>query len=411
MPHSQSMSKDMKQNTVLYAMKEASFTAAYPMISGAYMQLFLSNKGMSAYSIGVFSTVVSIILMATSMCLSSFAETKANPLKQSNRLILLISLGFLLFLPTTMLDIDKRFLTLTITVLASVLTVLFALKSILEYKLPYQIIDMAHYGTLSSLNSALVGGVGIGANILFSFIIDSNAFGNPYLVCMIVAFVLFILSWVLAKQLKIINHSFDQKSKRKASFSEIWRVLKSKEFTIFIIPNALRGITLGITGFITTIAVVMGMSEGDASKLSIMMSIGTVAASLAYFFLIRKLPVDVIGLIGSILLCAIIFLPKNNTPVFLVLVLVAITGRVLVDNSVPIMCFHMIDPETAGTYHAWRCILNNIVSTVTVYFAGYLLETMSPIVLLIPCAAAYLICMVWYMYFYRKICKEKNIQI
>lgn len=400
-----------RRNTVLYSMKEASFSAAYPMVTGAYMQLFLAHKGMSASSIGLFSTVVSVVLMVTSMLLSSYAETRPNPLKQSNRLILILSIGFLSFLPMTLLDIDRRYLTLIITVLAAVLTVLYAMKSILEYKLPYQIIDMAHYGTLSSFNTALVGAVGIGSGFLFSFIIEQNAFGNPYFICMVVAFALFLLSWVLAKRLTIINHSFDQAPKQKPSAAEVWRVLKSREFSIFIIPNALRGITLGITGFITTIAVVMGMSEADASKLSIMMSIGTVASSVLYFLLIRKIPVDIIGFIGSILLCVIVFLPYNNTPLFLALVLIAIMGRVLVDNSVPIMCFHMINPDTAGTYHAWRCILNNVVSTVTVYLAGYLLETVDPLVLLIPCAAAYLICMIWYMYFYRKLCKEKNIKV
>lgn len=402
---------DARRNTVLYASKEALFTAGYPMAAGAFMQLFLANKGMSTASIGLVSTIISIILTVTSMLLSNVAENKPNPLKQSNRLIFAFSIGFLLFIPTALLDIDRRYLTLIVTVLASGLTILYAVKSILEYKIPYQIVDTEYFGTLTSFTSALVGAVGIVSSFVFSQIISRNALGNPYLVCMILAAVLFFLAWVLSRNLRITNHSFDAPARKKASAKEIWQVLSSRDFRIFIIPNALRGITLGITGSLTLIVLAMGISEADASKLTIVMSVAQVAASLLCFFLIRKISVDTIGLVGSFLVCAVVFLPANNIPLLLALVLVAIIGRVLVDNCVPIMCYHIIDPSTAGTYHAWRCILNNLISTGTVFLTGILVEKVDPLFLLIPCALSYVICMIWYMIFYRKICREKNIQI
>ena len=401
-----------KKNTVLYSAKEAIFASSIPMLSGSLMQLFLAHKGMSSSSIGLFSTVISIVMTLSTILLSSVAERKPNPIRQSNRLIVWISLGFLLLLPATLLDIDRRYLTLIITVIVSVLTVLQATKSILEYKVPYQIMDMNHYGTMCSISAALIGIIGILSGFLFSWIIEAELFGNPYLVCMILALVMMVLARVFSFGISITNHSFDQVSEKKSSsFRETISVLTSRDFTLFLVPNALRGITLGITGSMTLIALAMGLSEADASKLTIMMSLSQIAASIFYFFLIKKLKVDIIGLIGSILLCLIVFLPMNNTPMFLTLVVITIMGRVLVDNTVPIMCFHIINPETAGTYHAWRCILNNLVSAGTVYLTGVLLETMHPIVLLIPCALAYLICMIWYTYFYRKICKEKNIKI
>lgn len=186
-------------------------------------------------------------------------------------------------------------------------------------------------------------------------------------------------------------------------FKEIANTLRAPVFTVFFIPNLLRGITFGITNSIALIALSMGYSEGDSSKLPIMCAAGYVTASLIYHSLVQHCKLQTIGLVGAPLLSFLVFLPTGNKTLFLFLFFVGYTGRIVIDYVIPIMVVRMIDPEIAGTYNAWRTILLNILSIVTVYLIGKLLGNVSPSAILISCAAAYSISILWYCICYSRI--------
>ncbi|MEN6635774.1 MAG: hypothetical protein ABFC56_07990, partial [Clostridiaceae bacterium] len=71
-------------------------------------------------------------------------------------------------------------------------------------------------------------------------------------------------------------------------------------------------------------------------------------------------------------------------------------GRTLVDYAVPSMVFQLIDPAVSGVYNAWRTVLFSIAAAAMSYLVGALLGKIPTVALLIVCAAAYLICAVWY---------------
>ena len=183
---------------------------------------------------------------------------------------------------------------------------------------------------------------------------------------------------------------------------EMIGMLRAPVFRQFVIPNALRGITLGVTNSIALIALAMGIPEADASMLPIMIALAAVASSIIYRYLDTRVKLPTIGIIGSILLCAIVFLPRGNTWLFMLLFFVAYTGRRLVDDIIPVMVLNIIDPAVSGTYNAWRSVVLYLANAVTVYVVGHLLEFADPMWLLIPCVLAYLVSMVWHTVLYNR---------
>ena len=150
----------------------------------------------------------------------------------------------------------------------------------------------------------------------------------------------------------------------------------------------------------------MGYSESFTATISVTCAVSSILGSFIFGLLGKKYHAKQIGIIGSALLCMLVFLPANNGTLFLLLYTVAYLGRIIVDQSVPVLVFQMIDPEIAGIYNAWRSILFSLSAAGTSYLVGVLVERVHPMLLLVPFALAYLVSMIWYKVCYRYFARE-----
>lgn len=392
---------DTTWNFILYAGKEAAFNAMLPFVTGTLIQLFLAHKGVVAERIGLFNTVIYIVNIAATILLSGTAERQPNAVRQCNRPMLMQSLLYFCYLPAVFCA-DSATVFWIILPAAIVQTLLYACKSIYEYKLLYQIVDISQYGAITSFTGIAIGIAGIITSWICARLIAAGQGELPYLVGMVITGVMLFAAYVCNKSLRIVNHSFDTAAPKAMGVGQVWALLRSPVFMYFAIPNILRGITLGVTNSIALIALGMGLSEGTTATLATMCAMGYVVGSFLYYILEKRIRETGAGIMGAVLLCTIVLLPEGNSGWFLGLFLIAYIGRILVDYSIPVLVVHMIDPETAGTYNAWRGILSNLAAAITAYAVGALIGKVNPLVLLIPCAAGYGICMIWYCVLYRR---------
>ena len=79
---------------------------------------------------------------------------------------------------------------------------------------------------------------------------------------------------------------------------------------------------------------------------------------------------------------------------FYFLYLLVYTGQILIDCTIPIMVIHIVEPQIAGAYNAWRNTLLFLVSTVSTYVTAVLLERGLVWVVLVACAAGYSLAMI-----------------
>lgn len=393
---------DVSRNLVIYPLREGFFNAAMPMVNGALIQLFLAHQGVSAARIGLFTSIIYLVTLASTILASGIAEQKADPSKQCRRVIWLQAAFYLLFFPLALVKMDPFYVFLLVTLMASLQIVIYSSKVILGYKIPYQIITMDKYGPFSAFTGIAMGVVGMVMNYIYSAIIEADAAGNPYLLCMILAFGMMLISYALSSMIRPVNHGFDVQTGKPMRLGDSVHIFREPVFKTFIIPNAIRGITIGVTDSMALIALAMGLSEGSASRLPLMFSIGYIVSSFLYYLLPHWISVQKVGILGCVMLAAILFLPRGNDVLFLVLTFVAYVGRLLVDAAVPELVYRMISPDIAGAYNAWRGVLYNVVSVVTVYLLGNVVERVSPLFLLVPCVAAYAISMGWYCVMFKK---------
>lgn len=381
------------KNIGFYAAMAASYTAALPMVNGALMQLFLADKGLSTVQIGTFATVVQMSTLIGTMVFSKVADKSGNPKRTTGLVLLCQMLLSLCYMPLIKSQASGKMVLVLATGIAASITLLAALKSILEYKMPYQIIPLERYGSMIFTDSAIRGIVGICLSFCFSKIIALKLGGQPYLWCMVLASGLLMISCLCCRTLKPLE---DASALRKNSMTvkQLMEMFCSPKFKAIVLPTLLRGITFGITGSMVLIMLNLGYSDADASKLPIITACGCLLAAGIHHFLSHKIKMPSIGTVGSILLLAVLFLPRGNRMLFYMLYLLVYTGQMLIDCTIPIMVIHIVDPQIAGAYNAWRNTLLFLVSTVSTYVTAVLLEKGLVMVVLIACAVGYSVGMI-----------------
>lgn len=388
--------KTESRNVALFTAKESIYVAITPVLWGTIMQQFLLYRNVTPALVGIYTTLVSVVQMVAMMLFSGVSERTETPLKYCTRIILATTAATAVYLPIIHFDLGSTWTVL----LASVLTVtqlsLHSCKYIYDYRVNYQIVGPERYGTMLFLGNAFTGVAGVAFSWLFAAMIDSNSGGNPYLVCMALTAVLLLATALFNGNLKPIYPLPTHKKEQLGLKQQFQIVMADESFRKLIIPNFLRGVTLSATGCIVLFALVMGIDESGRAKIPLVCAAATVLSSVVYLLLAKKLSTGAINIIGGILTCAMIFMPRDNTAGFLILFFIAYLGRIIVDNAVPTMLFPLIDPKIAGSYNAWRCVLYNLCSIIATPVISALVEKVDPLWLLIPSALTYVVVTVWY---------------
>ena len=376
------------RNIGLYAAKAAAYTAALPMLNGALIQLFLADKGLGTVQIGTFATIVQMSTLIGTMVFSKVAERSKNPLRSVGMVYIFQLLLSLCYLPLTKLSAEPGMILFLTTVIAAGITVLAAMKGVLEYKVPYQIIPLDRYGNSVFLNSAVNGIIGIAFSFGYSSIIAAEPMGEPYLFCMLLASALLLGAWICCGRLKPLEQAALVR-KNPMSTKQLLEMFRSPKFKSIIPPTLLRGMTFGITGSMVLIMLNLGYTEAEASRLPIITACGCLLAAGIHHVLASKIKLPNIGTVGSILLLSVLFLPKGNTYLFYFLYLLVYTGQMLIDCTIPVLVIRIVDPQIAGAYNAWRNTLLFMVSTASTYVTALLLSKGLTWVVLVACAVGY----------------------
>ena len=400
-----------RSNSVYYAVREGSFAAAALLISGTFVQLYLSQQGVSTVQIGTFNTILGMVSLVSTMLLSDIAERRANALRQSDGILLSVALLFLCYAPLSVALPRASIIWLLVTGVASVQIILAAVKSVLDYKMLYQIIDIERYGAVASMTGVSIGLFGMAYSWFFARMLALLSFQIAFLAGFASAMALVLLAYYCNRKMRVIHDPFvpaaQTKPGVKAKLGLILAVLRQPEFRVFVVPNTLRGVTIGILNSLVLIALELGVSAKTAANLAMVGSLGYLLASLAYNALSRAILPKYLGLAGAVLLCAVVLLPYSGTgKLFLFVAMLGYMGRTLVDYAVPSMVFQLIDPAVSGVYNAWRTVLFSIAAAGMSYLVGALLGKIPTVLLLILCASGYLICAIWYLLATRRFIKN-----
>lgn len=376
-------------NELKYYTRNAIVNVSQFFSTGIMMQGFLSSKGVSPVYVGYFSFAVSIVLVISAALLSIVVD-KIRSLKRAITFLMIPMFAF--FAIMTVLCMIPSMSSMTVFYIATVSAVLFnfltASKDILDYKLPHVIIDINRYPQLISTDGLCIGITGFLTSAVLSFC--TSVFN--YTTVLRTGFLLCAILTVVAT---VINHSFIEK-RPDASKDEtdevkpkvsVKTLLKDRDLTVFILPNLMRGMAMGVMNIISLIW--LNDINHNASTTSYLV-VSTTAGLILGNFIYKKASVHHVRsrqlcFFGSVLM--IVFMPAmllgRQMIVFGILYWIAYMGMVIAGNSIPCYVMEVVPFERLGTYTSIRLMLTNGGASIASLLTGYLVGKVPSLAILI----------------------------
>lgn len=383
------------RNSVLYCLRYACYNSAMPVMWGSIAQLFLAARGLSSTDIGCYATLISAAQMILYVIFANLGDRSRNPLKLSIWLYLANLAVTTLYIPISLTSLDGLFLLGLMGLLTVGQTACYCGMMSCDFNITYMILPNDMYGKHLSYLALTNGIVVVGFSTVYSRLIDANAMGNPYLICMILGCALLGISAFLGTRMKVL-YPHEPSPVRADPIRQLRVLMKDRLFRILLVPNFLRGFAQALIGSITVVALSMGIGQTGASKISIVVGLGSVGYTLLYRLLAKKLKIGAIGLVGCGLMWAAVFFPRENATLFLILYFLVDAGYKMSFNAMAITTYEMIDPAVVGSFNVWRTVIISAGATVLTPLVPHLLENVSPLWLFIPCALAQTVSMLWY---------------
>lgn len=363
-----------------YALRSLSLLTA----TGTLIQTLLTVLGMSAERIYFHTSAVGAVNVAVILLFATFADTPSL-IKRSAAVQLAGGILFLLFLPLCIAKkagITEFIILITAGVLQSVVT---ALHTVCDYKLPYYIIKKEEYGFIMAFCGILSSVISFGAGAVMTALSSKHDYKTLMLFAFIFAFICSCLAAVLTLKLKNISQ-YDTVIKTQSAGKSFISVISSPVFYKLLPANLIRGFSSGITLVFAVIAAdELNYSEQITTATVSVQAIASLAGCALFGVLSKKISPRISVFAGSLtfLLLPLILIPERPL-LFLCLTGVILFGRTLIDYAVPSLLLYAVPVEIAGPYNAFRMILHNGGSLIATTVAAFV-----PVSILLPLAALF----------------------
>ena len=281
----------------------------------------------------------------------------------------------------------------------------YAMNSIMSYVFPYKVLDMKDYGKITGIVGGLGGGVTVGISIIHSLIISLLDYNVASIIFFVIAICCLVFCTGKYSSMQEFAETTDAPTKR-----DFAKILKNKTLYALLIPNFARGITTGVVGVMTVIAVSRGIFDGKSlSSMNVVTQLAILLGSFGFAFLCKKMKVRNLMLIGVLGLC--VFLPlsiiKNDIALFLTLYGVAYLFMICVDTAIPVLITEIIPEDEIGGYTSIRMMVFTAGTAVSTLLISPIANAIGYVGLLAFASICLLICGVSY-YVIAILCNRKN---
>lgn len=361
---------NVKRNIILHMLTSTLRGIAMICVSGTLMQIFLSSIGFSGSQIYLYSTAGQAAQLIITLTCSRFGD-RGNFFRRLGFVSAAEGVLLLFYLPLCIrakAELSDYILLLSVCFLQSAFMGLF---TVLNYKLPYFIFRVKDYGRIISVCGVISSGISIGIGALMTAL--TARFSYSVIMPWILPFSagVLILSGILKMHFRsLIDPDTIQEhpGEKKKNQHTIKEMLRHPVFYQLVGPNLIRGFASGMTTVFAVIASVdLGYSEQTTTSLVSLCSGATLLACALFGVLSRRVCDRHIVFAGSLaFVCMPLLLIPDSPGLFLALVTVITFGKTLMEYAVPALLLRAVPGEIAGSYNAYRMILQ---------YAGSLLAT------------------------------------
>ena len=321
------------------------------------MQTFLIQAGFSAGQVYVLNSLMQIMQVAMMLVLT-FLSGKIKRVKTVTS-ISCLSLSVLtgVFLMGAINpELIKHGYVIAVFIVAGISYVGVGLHTILSYCLPYYTIDMKDYGKMTGVSTAIAGGVSFLASLAYSLLLSKFSYMKITASFFVIAIVCFILTSIVCASMRVKAVEMNKEDRER---NDVTSVFKNKNTYILLIPNFVRGLSVGIFNVIATIAISTSiLNETTSSYVNVILQIATFAGNIFFAFAYKKLSTKNLLLLATLGVCVSFpFSLEFGTIGFFCCFTIASFFRFVTDTAIPVIITEIIPKEQIGSYTSIRMLI------------------------------------------------------
>lgn len=374
-------------------------------MSGGFLSVtaaFFLFQGMTDLQIGFHASLTNTVGLIVSLSCSGMAAGFRDSRKAIGLMFglrALFILGYALFCAVT---VSSQVFYTMMLIVGTLVAIETALRSIFEYKLPCEVLDMKYYSLHLSGSGLLSGITGTVVGLVIPRMYQRFDFLTVTGVCLVLSALTAFLALLLNLSLKPLEQqsSLPHTKLTVNPLEDLNALWHNRDFRRMLIPNFIRGLGLGTVSLAALIAVRgTGMAEGDTPMIQSSVYVGTMVSSFLYAWLVKRLGVPRTALFGSLLFGVVCFATAGGPTWFLVLYAISYVGYNTVSNALPDMIYRTADPSVISPFHTWRLAVSNVGTVFATTLFGWVMDKVPAAVILIlgflgilGCAGGYYLC-------------------
>ncbi len=390
----------MISNYIKYYLRTAFYSVGILFTGVSMIQVFLTGLGVDAISLGVFTSLVSVIQVLTNIVFSTYGDRCKSVKKYMALLCIPIGACSAVLVPLCLATQMKLTAVFILTASICILQMLFiTLYNVLAFKLPYSIIDIQNFGRFASIDGIIAGVASTAASFAVSEFLIEYDVRSVFVIAFGIGGACMLIAAIFNASLDTSRKSFptvtvkEQKQGMLAGFRELWN---TPSFRRLMIPNFLRGIHVGMLSVATVIAVSCGFSAETAGQIVTVTFIGNISGSFLYMIASRYINSRKLCLLGSLIICVGIFMPFCTDTLFLAVYFITMIGKYIIDYAVPSRVYVIIPAEIACRYQTWRMIITTVGIVLSSAVSGIFIEYISVFGFIVIASVCQLICGICY---------------
>ena len=344
-------------NIKKYCIYTTIYNVGFTFCTGAIMQTFLIQVGFSAGQVYVLNSLMQIMQVAMMLVLT-FLSGKIKCVKTVTS-ISYLSLSVLtgVFLMGAINpELIKHGYVIAVFIVAGISYVGVGLYTILSYCLPYYTIDMNEYGKMTGISVAIAGGVSFLVSLAYSILLSKFSYMKTTAAFFVIAIICFILTSIVCGSMRVKNVEMNREDRER---NDVISVFKNKNTYILLIPNFVRGLSVGIFNVIATIAISTSiLNETTSSYVNVILQIATFAGNVFFAFAYRKLSTKNLLLLATLGVCVSFpFSLELGVIGFFCCFTIASFFRFVTDTAIPVIITEIIPKEQIGPYTSIRMLI------------------------------------------------------
>jgi len=347
----------IRKNLTIYYIKNTLYTVVLLFFVGGLTQTFMLEAGIDEQRVARFISLMQIAEVSSMVLLSGYFEKRKDVFRLYGMFHLIVLPMALAMLAVCFVRGMSPGLKYGLMMVCGAVTYMgIGLVGMMDYKIPYHILNMQDYGAVTAVLSILGGAASLAASASITWMTARRDFMTVMGIMLIPVIVMIFACYRMPFGFREtdVNREMLEDTGKKIN------ILTYRPFYLLVLPNFLRGFATGTFTLFTTVAYHLGLI--DTITATVMVTIGNVvifAAGVVYR-LLAKYHKDtlILMLTGFLMLVSMpMSFATDNVRVFLVFYALAFFGKTIFEYVSPVSIVPIVDYEVIGQYSACRVAL------------------------------------------------------